>query len=49
MEREPEKQSQQLYVGKLPRKLRQEELEKEFEKFGKITQILLKSGFAFLV
>jgi RNA recognition motif-containing protein len=49
MEHSSENKKQQIYVGKLPRGMRQESLEKEFDRFGKISDILLKTGYAFIV
>lgn len=49
MEHSSENKKQQIYVGKLPRRMRQEELEKEFDRFGKISDILMKTGYAFIV
>jgi len=40
---------QQIYAGKLPRRMRKEDLEKHLEKFGKITDIVMKTGYAFIV
>ena len=39
----------QIYVGGLSRKTRIEDVEKTFEKFGKIRDIALKSRYAFIV
>ena len=46
---EKEKKQQQIYIGKLSRKVKQEDLEKEFEKFGKLSDVAMKNGFAFIV
>ena len=45
----PEKKRQQIYIGKLPRKVREEDLRKEFERYGKIEEFLPKLGYAFIV
>ena len=39
----------QIYVGGLSRKARIEDLEKQFEKFGKIRDLSFKSRYAFIV
>jgi len=49
MSTSPEKKKDQIYVGHLNRKLKEEDLKKEFGKFGKVNDVLLKNGFAFIV
>ena len=50
MSSEKEKpKKQQIYIGKLPFKINEHELEKEFDKFGSHEPILLKRNFAFIV
>ncbi len=44
-----EKKKDQIYVGHLTRHVRESDLRKEFDKFGKITDVLMKNGFAFIV
>ena len=39
----------QIYVGGLSRKTREEDLAKQFEKYGKIRNISYKSRYAFIV
>jgi RNA recognition motif-containing protein len=39
----------QIYVGGLGRKTRQEDVEKSFEKFGKIREVIFKNRYAFIV
>lgn len=39
----------QIYVGGLSRKTREEDLEKTFEKFGKVKDFIFKSRYAFIV
>lgn len=39
----------QIYVGGLSRKTRTEDVEKMFEKYGKIRDVSFKSRYAFIV
>jgi RNA recognition motif-containing protein len=39
----------QIYVGGLSRKTREDDIEKAFEKFGKIRTISFKQKYAFIV
>jgi len=39
----------QIYVGNLSRKTRQEDLERAFEKYGRIRDIAFKNKYAFIV
>ena len=45
----PEKKKDQVYIGHLSHKVREEDLRKEFEKFGKIAELSLKNHYAFIV
>jgi RNA recognition motif-containing protein len=38
-----------IFIGKLPYETNVSELEKKFLEFGKITNIILKLGYAFIV
>ena len=49
MEPVPEKKRQQIYIGKLPRSFNEEDLEKEFGRFGKHSDVVVKRGYAFMV
>lgn len=44
-----ERKKDQIYIGHISRRMRERDLEKEFERFGKISNILLKAGFGFIV
>jgi len=44
-----EKKSQQVYIGKLPRNFTEEDLKKEFDKFGTYSGLTMKRGYAFIV
>ena len=37
-----------IFVGKLPKKTRRQDLEEEFSKFGKIRDIEMRNSFAFI-
>jgi RNA recognition motif-containing protein len=39
----------QVYVGRLPRRTRADDLEREFSRFGQIKDIVVKSGYGFIV
>lgn len=43
-----EDNSTQIFIGKLPGKVTDNDLEYEFRKFGKIKNVLLKKGYAFI-
>lgn len=45
----PERNKQQIFIGNLSRRLKQEDVEKEFARFGTIKEVNMKSGFAFVV
>lgn len=38
-----------LYVGRLSHRTRERDLERLFSPFGRVREVLLKSGFAFVV
>ena len=44
-----EKKKDQVYIGHLSRKLKESDLKEEFKKFGNITDMQFKNGFAFIV
>lgn len=46
---EPERRKDQVYIGQLSPHIREKDLRKEFEQFGKIKELMLKKGFAFIV
>ena len=39
----------QIFVAKLSSRVREKDLEREFTKYGQIKNILLKTGYAFIV
>ena len=39
----------QIYVGLLSKKTTKIDLEKEFSKYGKVQEIIMKEGYAFIV
>ncbi len=45
----PERNKYQIFIGNLSRRLKQEEVTTEFARFGKIKEVIMKSGFAFVV
>jgi RNA recognition motif-containing protein len=45
----PEKKKDQIYIGKLSRRIRESDLKEEFKKFGTIVDCQLKNGYAFIV
>ena len=44
-----EKNPNQIFIGNLSHRTKQEDIEKEFKRFGTIKEVLLKNGFAFVV
>ncbi len=42
-------QNPQVYIGRLPRSARAEDIEREFGKFGIIQDIVVKNGYGFIV
>ena len=43
------KNTNQLFISNFPRFTTKDDLEKDFKKFGKITEIFFKENYAFLV
>jgi len=46
---EAERRKDQIYVGQLSQSIREEDLREAFGEFGEIKDLILKSGFAFIV
>lgn len=42
-------QSARVYIGHLPYKVRESDIEGFFSRYGRIREILLKNGFGFVV
>ena len=42
-------QNTQVFIGKLPWRVQERDLEKEFQRFGDIKGINIKKGYAFIV
>ena len=49
MSTEGEKKKDQVYIGHLSRKVREEDLRREFERFGKVADLSIKNHYAFIV
>ena len=45
----PSSKNPQIYVSRLSRRVSKDDLADAFKQFGKIREILLKNGFAFIV
>ena len=43
------KENSQVYVARIPRNIRSEELKDLFTKFGAIKDVIIKAGFGFVV
>ncbi len=39
----------QIFITKLPKDIRAEEIRREFQRFGKIVDVSIKRGYAFVV
>ena len=44
-----DKKGKQIFIGKLPRGFTEDDVEKEFGRFGKHSELIMKNGFAFMV
>ena len=44
-----EKSPNQIYIGRLPYKISQQSLEKEFNKFGEFNHVVFRQKYAFIV
>ena len=44
-----ENRKSQIFIGRVSRNTREKDLEKEFDHYGKIKELSMKNGFAFIV
>jgi RNA recognition motif-containing protein len=44
-----ERNPNQIFIGNLSHRMKQEDVEKEFKRFGTIKEVLVKTGYAFVV
>ena len=44
-----DKRDNQIYIGRLPYKITQQSLEKEFSKFGEFNNVVFRQKYAFIV